>query len=121
MKNLADKSKIYSREYLIKLTPENVHQYLGYNILFGTRSQYITKKILGVSKTGKSIQIEHPDLQNSLEIVNRQVYVILKKSPVLGQSESLKPKIYTKKRLIIVKKPVSSPVYDLGQANSSSV
>ena len=101
IKNLEDKSKEYNRDELIKLTTENVHQYVGYNILFGTRNKYIVKKILGVSKTGKSIQIDHPDLQNSLEIVSRQVYVILKKSPVydLGQAE---------------------PIYDLGQAKSSS-
>jgi hypothetical protein len=90
IKNLEDKSKEYNRDELIKLTPENVHQYIGYNILFGTRNNYIVKKILGVSKTGKSIQIEHPDLQNSLEIVSRNVYVIVKKSPLydIGQADA---------------------------------
>ena len=83
MKNISDK-KEYSREDLVKLTPENAQQYTGYNILFKTRKQYIVKKIVGVSKTGKSISIEHPDLNNSLEITSRQVYVIVNS----GRTES---------------------------------
>ena len=61
----------------IKLTPENVTQYINHEIIFKTRNNHILKRILGVSTTGKSIQIDHPDLQNSLEIVKRKVYVIL--------------------------------------------
>ena len=110
IKNLADKSQVYSREDLIKLTPENASKYLGYNILFGSRNQYITKKILAVSKTGKSIQIEHPDLKNSLEIVSRKVYVILKKSPVYDLGRAASPEY----DLGMAKS--ESPVYDLGQA-----
>ncbi len=110
IKYLADKSQVYSREDLIKLTPENASKYLGYNILFVSRNQYITKKILGVSKTGKSIQIEHPDLKNSLEIVSRKVYVILKKSPVYDLGRAASP-VYDLGRAV-------SPVYDLGRALS---
>lgn len=83
MKNILDK-KEYNRKDLVKLTPENAKQYIGYNILFKTRKQYIVKKIVGVSKTGKSISIEHPDLNNSLEITSRQVYVIVNS----GRTES---------------------------------
>ncbi len=61
----------------IRLTPENAAQYIGREIVFKTRGNQITKKILGVSKTGKSIQIDHPDLNNSLEIVSRIVHVVL--------------------------------------------
>ena len=114
IKNLADKSQVYSREDLIKLTPENASKYLGYNILFGSRNQYITKKILAVSKTGKSIQIEHPDLKNSLEIVSRKVYVILKKSPVYDLGRAASPEY----DLGMAKS--ESPVYDLGEAKSES-
>jgi hypothetical protein len=59
----------------IRLTPENAAQYIGREIVFKTRGKQITKKILGVSKTGKSIQIDHPDLNNSLEIVSRIVFI----------------------------------------------
>ena len=98
IKKLSDKSRLYNRENLVKLTPKNANQYIGYEILFKSRDKYIVKKIMGVSKSGKSIHIEEPDLQNSLEIVSRNVYVILKKSPVydLRQAE---------------------PLYDLGQAD----
>jgi len=111
IKHLADKSQVYSREDLIKLTPENASKYLGYNILFVSRNQYITKKILGVSKTGKSIQIEHPDLKNSLEIVSRKVYVILKKSPLYDLGRAMSP-VYD------MGMATGSPMYDLGRAMS---
>ena len=61
----------------VRLTPENVFQYIGDEIIFKTRNNHVIKRIISVSNTGKSIQIEHPDLQNSLEIVSRRVYVIL--------------------------------------------
>jgi hypothetical protein len=62
----------------IKLTPENVRNYVGFEILFKTRNKHIVKKILNVSESGKTIYIDHNDLKNSLEIVKRNVYVILK-------------------------------------------
>ena len=61
----------------IRLTPTNVFQYIGYEIIFKTRKSHIIKKIISVSNTGKTIKIEHPDLQNNLEIESRNVYVIL--------------------------------------------
>ena len=62
---------------LIRLTPDNVRYYIGKEILFKSRGKYIIKIILDISKSGKSIKIEHPDLQNCLQIVSREVYVIL--------------------------------------------
>lgn len=62
----------------IKLTTDNVlFQYIGYDIIFKTRDNHIIKKIISASKTGKSITIDHPDLNNKLEIVSRNVYVII--------------------------------------------
>lgn len=61
----------------LKLTPANAHQYVGYEIQFKTRGTTITKRILGVSDTGMSITIDHPDLKNCLQIVTRNVYVII--------------------------------------------
>jgi hypothetical protein len=62
---------------LIQLTPENASQYIGCDILFKSRKQHVVKKILGVSETGKSIQIDHPDLKDNLQLVTRKVYVII--------------------------------------------
>ena len=59
---------------MIKLNEENAHQYLGCKILFKTRGGWIEKKILRVNK--KSIKIDHPDLNNNIQIVHRNVYVI---------------------------------------------
>jgi len=61
---------------LIRLTPENVRNYIGMDIMFQTRKDYIFKKINSISKTGKSIHIDHHDLNNSLQIVSRKVYVV---------------------------------------------
>ena len=61
----------------LKLTPANAHQYIGYEIRFKTRGTTMTKRILGVSDTGMSITIDHPDLKNRLQIVTRNVYVII--------------------------------------------
>jgi hypothetical protein len=61
----------------IRLTPENVHNYVGHEITFKTRNTHVITRILGVSSTGKTIQIDNPDLRNNLEIVSRKVYVIV--------------------------------------------
>ena len=62
---------------MIKLTPNNVSKYIGREIRFRTRGKYIVKTILGVSTTGKTVRIDHPDLQNSIQIVSRKVLVII--------------------------------------------
>lgn len=64
---------------LLRLTPDNVRYYLDKEIIFKSRGKHIVKIILGISKSGKSIKIDHPDLQNSLQIVSREVYIILNK------------------------------------------
>ena len=61
----------------VKLTPENVFQYIGNEIIFKTRNRQITTRLIGASETGKTIQIDHPDLQNNLQLVTRNVYVII--------------------------------------------
>jgi len=61
----------------IKLTKDNVLQYIGHEIIFKTKNNHIVKRIIGVSNTGKTIQIDYPDLQNNIQIETRNVYVIL--------------------------------------------
>lgn len=62
---------------IIRLTPNNVFQYISHEIIFKTRNNYLVKRIISVSNTGKTIQIDYPDLQNNLQIISRNVYVIL--------------------------------------------
>jgi hypothetical protein len=62
---------------IIKVTPENVLEYIGNEIIFKSRKVHIVKRILGVSKTGKSIIIDDVYLKNNLQIVSRKVYAIL--------------------------------------------
>ena len=61
---------------LIQLTPENVFQYIGREIIFETRGQHVVKRIIRASLSGRTIRIDHPDLDNALQIVSRKVYVI---------------------------------------------
>lgn len=60
---------------LIKLSPENAHQYIGCEILFKTRGAHIIKNIISVSNT--SVKIDCQDLNNSLQILSRNVYVLI--------------------------------------------
>ena len=62
---------------LIRLTLYNVRYYIGGEILFKSGEKHIVKVILDMSKSGKSIKIDHPDLQNGLQIVSREVCVII--------------------------------------------
>jgi len=64
---------------LIRLTQENVRYYIGSEIIFKTRGKHIVKTILEVSKTCISIKIDHQDLHNNLQIVSREVYVIVER------------------------------------------
>jgi len=61
---------------LVRLTPENVKNYIGRNIIFTSRGEKCMKKIVSASASGNSIKIEHPDLNNCLQIVSRKIYII---------------------------------------------
>ena len=61
----------------VRLKTDNVFQYIGYEIIFKKHNCNVVKRIIGVSKTGKSIQIEHPNLQNNLQIESRNIFIIL--------------------------------------------
>ena len=60
---------------LVRLTKQNVSKYNGYEIIFKTRGIHIVKKILGISNN--CVKIDHPDLNNQLEIVKRKVFVLI--------------------------------------------
>ena len=63
--------------HTIRLTPNNASQYIGREIIFKSRHTHIIKRIITVSNGGKTIIIDHPDLQNNLQIVSRKIFVIL--------------------------------------------
>ena len=62
---------------LIELTPLNIRNYIGYDILFKTDNKLTIKKIIKVSKSNKTINIDLPKLNNCLQIVTRKVYIII--------------------------------------------
>jgi hypothetical protein len=59
---------------MVRLTPENAYKYIGYQIMFKTRGEYIIKKIIRLNPSGAVI--DHPDLKN-LVVYSRCMYVIL--------------------------------------------
>lgn len=60
---------------IVQITPENAKEYVGQLIMFTSRGHTTYKNILGVSFSGKSIHIDHPDLNNCLQLVTRKVYL----------------------------------------------
>jgi hypothetical protein len=61
----------------IRLTPYNVQQYIGHDIVFIHNNNQIMRRILSVSSGRKTIKIEYPPLQNNLQIVSRNIRVVL--------------------------------------------
>jgi len=61
----------------ISLTPFNVYQYVGHNILFIHGGNHIVRRLERVSNGRKTIIIDYPVLQNSVPIVSKKVRVIL--------------------------------------------
>jgi hypothetical protein len=59
---------------LVRLTPENAYKYIGHQIIFKTRGEYIIKKIIRLNPSGAVI--DHPDLKD-LVVYSRRMYVIL--------------------------------------------
>ena len=59
---------------LLRLTSQNAHKYIGYQILFKTRGNYVVKKILKVNNS--CVVIDHADLNNQLQL-SRKINVIL--------------------------------------------
>jgi len=62
---------------LQRLESETAHQYVGYNILYKSRGAIKMSTIIGVSDTGKTINIENPDLNNALQTITRKIYLII--------------------------------------------
>jgi len=67
----------------VRLTSDNARQYIGHQIIFRTKNEqtlklnYIIKEILSVSDSGNSVEIDYPALDNRLQIITRDVYVLL--------------------------------------------
>jgi len=66
---------IYNKMNFVKLNTDNAPKFVGYNILFKTGGEFIVKKIISASRT--SIKIDYPRLKNSLEILSRDIQVII--------------------------------------------
>ncbi len=61
---------------LLRLTPDNVHDYIGCDIVFMTRGRYVMKRILDVTASGKTVTIDCPDLKNNI-VLTRKVFVCM--------------------------------------------
>jgi hypothetical protein len=61
---------------LIRLTEENMHEYIGYNILYKSCHKLNLSIFKAINKSGKTIVIDNPALNNNLSL-DRLIYVIL--------------------------------------------
>jgi len=59
---------------LVRLTTHNAPNFIGYEILFKTRGEYMVKKIIDTNNN--SIKINHPDLNNQLNL-SRKIFVLI--------------------------------------------
>jgi hypothetical protein len=61
----------------IKLTPQNVRDFIGYKVILILGEKYIIKELLNVDKSGNIIHLEYSECKNSLNIVSNEVYVMI--------------------------------------------
>jgi|SaaInlStandDraft_5_1057022.scaffolds.fasta_scaffold372335_1 hypothetical protein len=62
---------------LIKLDYTNSRNYIGKTVLYYSRNTSKTSIINNISPSGKTIYINNSDVNNCLEIMTRNVYVII--------------------------------------------
>jgi hypothetical protein len=62
------------------LTPENASHYIGHKITFTYNQIPVTRTLLRVSETGKTIYVDHPETRNCLQLVTRKIYVLAKET-----------------------------------------
>jgi hypothetical protein len=60
----------------VRLSPSNVHNYIGHTCEFYSRGVLCTSKIFSASASGRTIRIDNVDIGCFLEIVTRRVYVV---------------------------------------------
>jgi hypothetical protein len=61
----------------IKLTPKNVRDFIGCKVILILGKRYIVKELMGVHKSGYFIHVEYPEIQNRLNIVLNEIYVMV--------------------------------------------
>jgi len=63
--------------YNTKLTPENVTDYVGREILFTYKGSIVKRTLLKVSECRKTIYVDHPETKNFLQLGGRRVVIIV--------------------------------------------
>jgi hypothetical protein len=61
----------------IKLTPRNAHEFIGCKVILLLGKKNIIKQLLDVHGSGNFIYIEYPELQNKLNILLHEIYVMV--------------------------------------------
>ena len=61
-----------------KLTPENASKYIGCEIIFTHNKTQVTRTLLRVSETGKTIYVNYPKTRNCLQLVTRNIFLLEK-------------------------------------------
>ena len=76
----------------IQLTQENARKYVGYDIVFRYTNRRVCRQILRVSRSGKTIYIDYPAVDNSLQEIDYcHVEVILdEEAQLMKQLEEIR-------------------------------
>lgn len=60
-----------------QVTPSNSRDMIGKQIVFTAKGQKVLKTVTGVSPSGKTLQLDYPELKNNIQIVSRKVYAVM--------------------------------------------
>jgi len=59
-----------------RITPNNASKYIGHRIMYRIYNTRYTATINGVCLGRKCVYVNHPELKNRLNVLNRKIYVI---------------------------------------------
>lgn len=76
------------------LTPENASKCIGRKISFTHNGSLVTRILLRVSETGKTIYVDHPETRNCLQLVTRKIYLLDKEEEVEQEEDAYADMIF---------------------------
>lgn len=60
----------------VRLTVDNVHQFIGHIITFTSRKRIVHSRLRRVSPSGKTLYIDHDDLGSNI-VIGRKIFVTI--------------------------------------------
>jgi len=73
--NTVTRENLKTSNQVTRITMDLAKKSVGKKIIFGTDGKYLIREILGVSITGKTIDVDYPRLRNNLQ-TGRAIYIL---------------------------------------------